>query len=324
MDTAQPASGPDRDSSPDIQSTRPSQLAGLDALVFELYQRSGATQFGISQDIFAAILNEVAQKNLAPEDGQSAARELLAGLRLEELMLARACAAGNEAAWETFLLRYREPLYDIAHAIAKDDSIARELADSLFSDLYGSQTPAGNRVSKLNSYTGTGSLQGWIRAVMAQSFINIYRSQRRLVSLEEETQDVELAAPAAEPTVSVDARLEQATDDALGSLPAEDRFILAAYFLDGRTLAEIARTLKVHESTISRRVEKIVAGVRKKIRDGLVRRGMSRAQADEALEADVRDVAVDVRARLQESLQETRNQPFSTQRAGKAAGKGPH
>ena len=41
--------------------------------------------------------------------------------------------------------------------------------------------------------------------------------------------------------------------------------VLAAYYLDGRTLAEIARMLGVHESTISRKVDKLAKSLRKKI-----------------------------------------------------------
>ena len=63
--------------------------------------------------------------------------ELYASLRIEELALARACAAGHERAWEIFMSRYREKLYDIAAYIAKESSAARELADSLYADLYG-------------------------------------------------------------------------------------------------------------------------------------------------------------------------------------------
>jgi hypothetical protein len=39
--------------------------------------------------------------------------------------------------------------------------------------------------------------------------------------------------------------------------------------------------------------------MRKRIRKQLERRGMSRRQAEESLEADVRDFALDVRSRLQ-------------------------
>ena len=39
-------------------------------------------------------------------------------------MLARACAEGNDHAWEVFLTRYREKLYGFAWQIAKEDSAA--------------------------------------------------------------------------------------------------------------------------------------------------------------------------------------------------------
>ncbi len=81
----------------------------------------------------------------------------------------------------------------------------------------------------------------------------------------------------------------EATDTVLAALAAEERFILASYHLDGRTLAEIARTLGVHESTISRKLEKVARAVRERIMDELLRRGMSRRQAEEALVTDVRD-----------------------------------
>ena len=110
-----------------------------------------------------------------------------------------------------------------------------------------------------------------------------------------------LVAPDPEPVAAGDPRLARATDDALNSLPAEDRTILSAYYLDGRTLAEIARLLGVHESTISRRLEKLLKMLRKHVMTGLQSRGMDRGQAEEALEADVRYLTVDVRRRLQEN-----------------------
>jgi len=60
----------------------------------------------------------------------------------------------------------------------------------------------------------------------------------------------------------------------------------------------VAKTLRVHESTISRRVEKITKNLRKAILEALVRRGLSRRAAEEALESDIRDLGVDVRTRL--------------------------
>jgi RNA polymerase sigma-70 factor (ECF subfamily) len=81
-------------------------------------------------------------------------------------------------------------------------------------------------------------------------------------------------------------------------LASEDRLVLAAYYLDGRTLAEVARMLGVHESTISRKVDKLAKSLRKKILAGMTQQGMARRQAEEALEVDVRDLQVNIRRAL--------------------------
>ena len=114
--------------------------------------------------------------------------------------------------------------------------------------------------------------------------------------------------------------LELATDEALAGLSVEDRMILNAYYLDERTLAEIARMLGVHESTISRKVDKLAKTLRKQILGGLMRRDMSRRQADEALEVDVRDLQLDIRRSL---TQEKPPQPFSKKREEARATEGP-
>ncbi len=294
--------------------------AELDSVVAEIYQKSRGEEFGLTRQQFDSVLLEIARKYLPADAAQSDVRELYASLRLEELALARGCAAGHEHAWEVFLTRYREKLYDIANYITKEGSAGRELADSIYAELYGTATRDGQRTSKLASYTGRGSLEGWLRTVMAQEHINRYRRQRRLVSLDEETEEgFQFATLEPEPAVAVDPRVEAATDEVLAALPAEDRFILASYFLDGRTLAEIARTLGVHESTISRKLDKLAKLLRKQILASLGRRGMSRRQAQEALEVDVRDLRVNIRSRL---AQESAGPAFSKKKAEAPAGDG--
>ena len=109
-----------------------------------------------------------------------------------------------------------------------------------------------------------------------------------------------------------DAKLAAASDEALRALDAEEKFILASYFLDDRTLAEIARMLNVHESTISRKLERAARSLRVEIMAALQQKGMSKRQAQEALEADVRDIALDVRASLgrERNLQESAVKSF--------------
>jgi RNA polymerase sigma-70 factor (ECF subfamily) len=268
-------------------------------LAAELHASSGCGKIGLSHESFAAILCDVGAKYLPAETSHAEARTFLLTLRVEELALARACAAGHNSAWEIFLTRYREKLYQSALRIAREDSAARDLADSLYAELYGTNTRGSERVSKLASFTGRGSLEGWLRTVLAQEFVNRYRRIKRLVSLDEESEDgSQFAAPEPEPVTPADSRLESATHAALASLSSEDRVVLAAYYLDGRTLAEIARMLGVHESTISRKVDKLAKALRKKILAGMVQQGMARRQAEEALEVDVRDLRLDIRRSL--------------------------
>ena len=295
-------------------------LAEIESLVGEIYVKSGAQKYGMAKAEFATILLEVRAKYLEPDAPSHAIRDLYVSLRVEDLALARACADGNERAWEAFMARFREKLYDIAGYIAKESSAARELADSLYADLYGTTTRDGQRVCKLSSYTGRGSLEGWLRTVMAQEYVNRYRRQRRLVSLDEENEEgKQFAAPDPAPVAAVDPRVESATDEALSALSADDRFVLAAYYLDGRTLAEIARILSVHESTISRKLDKMTRFLRKHLLAALGRRGMSRRQAQEAMEVDVRDLRVNIRSRL---AQERDTTTFPDRKAEARAGDG--
>jgi RNA polymerase sigma-70 factor (ECF subfamily) len=282
----------------------------VDELLVELHAKAGCDRVGLNRESFSAILVEVGTKYGSKSEGET--RSFFLSLRVDELALARACAAGENSAWEIFLTKYREKLYLSALRIAREDSAARELADALYADLYGTTMRDGQRVSKLASYTGRGSLEGWLRTVLAQEYVNRYRRTKRLVSLEEESEEgVQFRAPDPEPVTTADTRLNRATDHALAELPAEDRMILSAYYLDGRTLAEIARMLGVHESTISRKLDKLAKSLRKQIVAALTKGGLSRRQAEEALEVDVRDLQIDIRRSL---AQETPSAPFSEKR----------
>jgi RNA polymerase sigma-70 factor, ECF subfamily len=276
----------------------PTQPALGDEQALSLHERCGAAAYGLDREQFVAILRDIQSKYL-PLATPDEAADFCGALRLEELALARGCAAGNDRAWQDFISRYRNKLHAMALHITRDAAHAAELADSLFADLYGVNTRDGVRHSKLVFYTARGSLEGWLRTVMAQEFINRYRKQKRVVSLDEQeeegTQFVAVNSPHVTPS---DVRLEAATDEALAELSSEDRYMLAAYHLDGRTLAEIARVLGLHESSISRRLDRVTTTLRKRILACLRERGMSHAQAKEALETDVRDVHLDLRARL--------------------------
>ena len=205
--------------------------------VARLYAESGARELCVPVDEFTQWLQQ------SPEP-----------VRLNDLVLARACACGYPAAWERFVTLYRGKLHAAALAITRDQSRARELADSLYADLYAGR--------KFDSFAGRGSLEGWLKTILAQQHINNLRREKKLVAFDDSVETPAVPIPA---TSSNEQALNSATDAALADLPAEDRFLLASYYLDGRTLAEIGRMLVVHESTVSRRLERLTRSLRKQI-----------------------------------------------------------
>lgn len=194
---------------------------------------------------------------------------------------------GDAAAWEELLLRHRAAVFGFALRVAREPSVAEEIASTVWADLYGGS------VSKLAHYSGKGSFEGWLRALVAQTYVTRYRKERRFVPLDNDERSSECSIESADP------RLEKALDRALADLSAEQRLVLAAHFLDGRTFAEIGRMMGAHESSISRQCRKSLDLVRKRTAHHLRATGMSFAEAREAMGADVRGISLDVRRRLQ-------------------------
>jgi RNA polymerase sigma-70 factor (ECF subfamily) len=283
--------------------------AAVQAFAARNFGDSGAEQFGIDVTGLAAMLAEVFAQRGVDSESELA----LESLHLEELVLARACVAGNERAWEVFLTRYRSGLYEAAYKIAHDEATGRALADSLYAALYGLSESGEVRASKLQYYLGRGSLMGWLRTVLAQEYVNQYRRTRRETSLEAAVEEGKQFAAHEVDTRQTDPRVEAATAAELAALEVEERYLLAAYFLDRRTLAEIARVMRVHESTISRKLERATVALRKGIRKQLIAVGMSARQAEEAMQdADVRDLQIDVG----ESLGQERGKPAFYKKSG--------
>jgi len=280
------------------------------ALLVRLWRECGAADWGLALDECQGILVEVvAASNFGLAAGDNAAPRQQAAffdaLCLPDLVLARACAGGHERAWQRFVGLYRQPLLSAAIAIAGNETLGRDLADQLYAELYGMTTRDGERRCPLASYRGRGSLMAWLRTTLAQRHVDHYRRTRREEPLDKSDADFERAAdPDEETPFPALGLLERATEQALRSCDAEERFLLATYFLDGRTLFEIARMLAVHEATVSRRLRRTTGGIRKQILRNLVDAGLSRRAAEEALSADPRDLDLNLKKLLQNSQTE--------------------
>jgi RNA polymerase sigma-70 factor, ECF subfamily len=273
-------------------------------LSLELWTTAEATTCGLNVEEFAITLTTVGAKlnfGQPPAIHPDAAQKItfLRSLRLPELALAHACALGREAAWQRFLDTYRASLTQAAIAITGSATLGHDLADSLYSELYGLREHAGERRSPLASYSGRGSLLGWLRTTLARRHVDHHRRTHRETPLD--TLDVPAPAPTAPPMPDELQSLTQAVARTLQALPSEDRFLLSSYFLDRQTLLQIARLLNVHEATISRRLKRLVADLRKQLLHNLQSGGLSKRAAEEALGNDPRDIEINLRTLLQTS-----------------------
>lgn len=243
-------------------------LDGSASLVEKLYGQAQAPRWGLSLERFALSLERSVTKRFAAESPpRQKVADYLGSLHLEDLALACACAAGCESAWEHFFATYRQYLYSAAAAITRrsvSDAYAREFADSLYATLYGRETTIG-RVSLFNHFHGRSKLSTWLRAVLAQRYIDVLRQEKRLESLEDDEGSEKAVPPKlrsnwqpADPNRSRYLRLlADALKQAISSLNQLDRTRVISYYLKDLTLAEIGKTMNEHEATVSRKLERV-------------------------------------------------------------------
>jgi RNA polymerase sigma-70 factor (ECF subfamily) len=256
-------------------------------------------EFCVALAVVGAKFNHGLPPAALPDSAQKAA--FFHSLHLPELALAHACSLGREVAWQRFLGLYRASLTQAAIAITGSATLGHDLAESLYAELYGLRQVDGVRQSPLASYSGRGSLLGWLRTTLAQRHVDHHRRTHREAPLDLDTLDSPAREPDPSPIPAELVHLTHAVARTLQRLAAEDRFLLAAYFLDRHTLLQIARILHVHEATVSRRLKRLVADLRKQLLDNLQSGGLSRRAAEEALGADPRDLEINLRALLQTS-----------------------
>jgi RNA polymerase sigma-70 factor (ECF subfamily) len=250
-----------------------------------LFAECPAERWQLSFAAFESALVRSASKRFtagSPSVGQLQA--YFSTLHLRDLALACACAEGLQHAWEDFVAEYRPYLRTAAAVILRrspTDPAAIELADSLFTDLYGiSDRDIGAR-SLFRYFHGRSSLKTWLRAVLAQRHIDLIRSGKKFESLDDQPADGEPRRVREPATVELPAdprreqylqRFREALTSALASLDARDRARLQLYYAEDRTLAEIGRAIGEHESSVSRNLERVRKELRATV-EGLLRAG---------------------------------------------------
>jgi RNA polymerase sigma factor (sigma-70 family) len=261
------------------------------SVVARAYETSGAARWSLDpSDFERALLASMAHASI-DQSGPRDATHHVDALHLDDLALAAACAAGIESAWDHFVREHRPTLYRAADAIDPTGG-ARELADALYADLYGLTLQGGERRSLLRHFHGRSRLATWLRAVLAQRYVDALRGRRRFDPLpDEEAVGAPRAREAATPDQSRFAALIQAVLAAgLTTLAPRDRLRVSMYYVHNLTLAEIGRTFGEHEGTVSRQLSRtrreLRASMEQRLRD---EHGMDESAIDECFRAVLGD-----------------------------------
>ncbi len=286
-----------------------------DSAIADLYARchENAPNFGVTLESFRSSINKTAEKYLigASSDSVSAdeLNDFLAQLQADDLFMALACAGGNERAWWEFDQQHRSYMERVARHLAKTEVDAQEVIDSVYVELYGTRVVDGERVSKFGTYSGRGSLRGWLRTVIWHSLVDLHRASHDEVSLDEMTETIGEGAAHASfaeaPTGGEAEMIDRITRDrysratlsaigtAFGTLEPHEKLLLQYYHVENMKLREIARLVeneasplrgwfqrksstrekepgtRIHESTVMRWLEKSYVKVSIAFRDEL-------------------------------------------------------
>lgn len=231
---------------------------------------ANAPNFGVQLDCFKASVTKSTTKFIASSAEPPTSDEIkdfISQLQADDLFLTLACANGNERAWWEFDQAHRTYMERVARHLAKTDVDATDIVDTVYEQLYGTRIVDGERVSKFATYSGRGSLRGWLRTVIWHSLVDLHRASHDEVSLDEMVENVgEGAAHAAFaeiPSGDTEAevvdqiaqnRYRNATlssiETAFAALADHEKLLLLYYHVENMKLREIARLVENEESPL--------------------------------------------------------------------------
>jgi RNA polymerase sigma-70 factor, ECF subfamily len=170
-----------------------------------------------------------------------------------DLALSFACANGDTAAIRALEAEY---LSRVAYALpSRHRGDAAEVIQSLRDKLL---VPGPAGPAKIGDFTGRGGLGGWLRVAAVRVALNIERSKKHEVALDENRALAERAAGDLEiDHLKNRYRLEfrEAFTAALEALEARPRNLLRQHYLDGLTMEAIGAIYRVHRITVVRWME---------------------------------------------------------------------
>jgi len=225
--------------------------------------RSVHGDLGLDRSAFEGRVGQIVEKHMLPtrlpiEDTRGR------GLHVPDLYLTASCAQRTERAWSRFGELYRHRIQALCRWVWRDSSASADAAQDVFIDLY---LPARNGECRIGSYDGMSSLTRWLRMIVMNRWLNHRkRGAARSSSLDIVPDPVDTSAFGRIETMFAVRRYEPlaalALTHACECLSVEERLTMLWRFEQNLHLGEIARLLGVHQSTVTRQMERATARVR--------------------------------------------------------------
>ncbi|HEY6806959.1 MAG TPA: sigma-70 family RNA polymerase sigma factor [Pyrinomonadaceae bacterium] len=257
------------------------------------------------------------EKYLLRDDPQTSAKdisEFIDGMQADDLCLIIACENNDEKAWSELVERFTPAVRSAARSASSNEDAAEDLVQSIWAELYGLRIGKdGKPSSKLAYYSGRGSLAGWLRAVVSQLAVDVYRKQSRLVQTDEDADLDRLAHDVPGSSAGVMAHqlnpekvlankfaesdIQAALGTAVQELNDEDRLLVKLYYFDDMRLREAGVVLGVHEATASRRLARVHKDLKKRVTEILVEeKGWTKTEAERCFAEVAQNLNTDVEA----------------------------
>jgi RNA polymerase sigma-70 factor len=242
--------------------------AHLSAVIVQAYS-TGHSSHGpleLSVEDFKTRLIGIVTKHVGPDHESAAAINFLKTLHTSDLYLGLACARGAEAAWERLTRVYGTYIKSLATFATVGHTAATEVANNVLVDLF---LPGPSGQSRIASYEGRSSLATWLRVVVSHHATN---ERQRFCNSMGGISVPDLADEGAPSRMDASLRAlryERIIGDSLQcsfeSLTNRERLILLLRYDEGLHLGQIARLLGVHQSTITRQLERACKRLREEV-----------------------------------------------------------
>jgi RNA polymerase sigma-70 factor len=226
--------------------------------------RTAYPEIELAPEVFGARIELVVLKNPDSQLSWAAAARFAGELHFGDLYLSTACAQKDDFAWQRLRATYFKLLCDIFCYVTSSKDNAPDLADGLLNDLF---LPDRSGRSRIASYDGRSSLATWLRVIVEHRQINDRQKRRHeFCVLEAIPEPRDLTALIRLESILRDGHRETAAINAFvqacASLLKEERQLLIWRYGRNLQLGRIAETVGVHQSTITRQIERICRKVR--------------------------------------------------------------